>query len=362
MARARVALIACTNGHGHVRRMMALAGALTRREGSPVLFAPRQSVERLSAATRVPIPETVDFDSGTRIADWLGGRAIDWVNRMPDLGEFVRVVSDNLVEILEIRPDAWLSGSFFWHRALQEFPEDLARRAEHLLERHRPPMISTDLYTPDYLQELARVHRVGLFRLGTHFRAPDRADALIACGLGGGAGEAARNLVGAIAKKPSLFPTVWIEPALLPQNHPSWMRCADFSPSMYARLLVAVIRPGVGTATDALLAGARIFSFHESGNLEMASNAKKIAASGLGVDAGDPFAAWVAALALLRQPQSHSRSCCRKRISCRYGYCRARRQWRERLKSSRQVARSLGRMSMTTRLSTACRCGILGPI
>ena len=32
---------------------------------------------------------------------------------------------NNLIEILKVRPDAWLSGSFFWHESLNNFPENL---------------------------------------------------------------------------------------------------------------------------------------------------------------------------------------------------------------------------------------------
>jgi hypothetical protein len=63
---------------------------------------------------------------------------------------------------------------------------------------------------------------------------------------------------------------------------PDWMQPASFTPEMYGRLAAAVIRPGVGTATDALVAGTRLFMFYESNNLEMVYNALRISERGLG--------------------------------------------------------------------------------
>ena len=63
---------------------------------------------------------------------------------------------------------------------------------------------------------------------------------------------------------------------------PDWVQPASFTPEMYGRLAAAINRPGVGTATDALLAGARLFMYYELNNLEMAYNAQRISERGLG--------------------------------------------------------------------------------
>jgi hypothetical protein len=80
---------------------------------------------------------------------------------------------------------------------------------------------------------------------------------------------------------------------------PVWIQPASFTPEMYRRLLGAVIRPGIGTITDALLGGARLFMFYESDNFEMIHNADKIAESGLGEVFSDAAVAWKAALKYL---------------------------------------------------------------
>ena len=70
-------------------------------------------------------PDVVDFDTETNIDRWLYGEKFDWHKRIPSLENFDIVVSDNLIEVLEVRDDAWLSGSFFWHEITHNFPSKL---------------------------------------------------------------------------------------------------------------------------------------------------------------------------------------------------------------------------------------------
>lgn len=298
MSAPHIALIACANGLGHVRRMCALSLALSARGARPVLFAPAEKVGRLAEAYGFSAGAVQAFSSRTQRRDWLVGAGPDWIADLPDVSAFDAVVCDNMIEILECRPDAWLSGSFFWHRALTGFPTGRATRAEVLLERIRPRMIATRLFAADYLAERTRLTAVGLYALGpTHMHAAGQ-DLLIACGTGGHVEAETSDLLRAIAAGPRPVPgIVWVEPDLHRPDMPVWMQPAGFTTQMYGQLLAAVIRPGIGTVTDALLAGVRLFTFHEAGNDEMRVNAARIVAAGLGEDgATSPLLAWQAAL------------------------------------------------------------------
>ena len=295
MSSLRIALIACANGLGHVRRMLSLSLALRNREASPVLIAPSGAVQRLAMIFGVHPPEVIDFVSRTTRTDWLAPEANCWTDDLPDLESFDEVVSDNLVEILALRPHAWLSGSFFWHLALQNFPPHKAALAEELLARHRPRMLATGLFAAPYLAPKTRLHTVGLYALTHADRANEDRDLLISCGKGGESKSATMALLQQLAScaRPGPF-TVWVEPELYCKDMPAWIQPASFTPAMYGRLAAAVIRPGVGTATDALLAGVRLFMFHESDNLEMIHNARQIAEAGLGEIFVNSEDAWLA--------------------------------------------------------------------
>ena len=74
------------------------------------------------------------------------------------------------------------------------------------------------------------------------------------------------------------------------------MMPATFTSQMYNSILAVVIRPGVGTVTNSLIAGAKIFSFYETGCFEMRENAQKITDAGYGFNASSIEAAWESAI------------------------------------------------------------------
>ena len=83
MSALRIALIACANGQGHVRRMLSLSLALREQGACPVLIAPQRIVQRLALICGVEMPEVIDFNSKTTRADWLDPATECWTNDLP---------------------------------------------------------------------------------------------------------------------------------------------------------------------------------------------------------------------------------------------------------------------------------------
>jgi len=296
MMQCRVALIACSNGYGHVRRLLILAQALKLRCVETVLFAPSASVKRLVTLGVVSdVPLLVDFDSHTAVSNWQNGTAVDWYKNLPNISQFDIVVSDNLIEILKIRPDAWLSGSFFWHESLSGFSRDLREKSRNLLKREIPRMLSSKLFSSKVLSEYTRLYEVGLY-VNQNNGVPDiheKKDALIACGRGGEVVDVARKFVKKLANNKDIpFQKVWVDPIVFPVDPPEWMVLATFTNDMYQSILAAIIRPGVGTVTEALAVGARIFSFYEEDNFEMRESSNNLANAGVGSDLKSTSEAW----------------------------------------------------------------------
>lgn len=294
MLSSRVALIACSNGLGHTRRMLLLARGLVRAGISPTLFAPLEAVERLNE-TLFPGEPAVDgihvhsFVTGASAAALRAGitEAITWEARLPDLNEFDLVISDNQPEILARRRDAILSGGFLWHRAIPDMAPKARARVAALLDHHRPPMLTSEAFAPPYLFSDTDPQPIGLFGPGPR---PDSAgrDLLVAAGRGGRVIEAFREAVHRFSAGPKPgYSTVWVEPVLLPDKIPSWMRPATFKPDMYAGLMAVACRPGMGTLTDSLWSGARVFAAYEDDNEEMGFNAARLGALGVGEDCVD---------------------------------------------------------------------------
>ncbi len=302
----KIALIACSNGYGHIRRLLILADALIKNNSDPVLFAPAYTVRHIVKTEDVLCPKTFDFDTQTSRENWLDGTAINWVDFAPDLDNFDIVISDNLIETLLIRPDAWLSGSFFWHDSLKYFPQDLKLQALDLLRKYNPRMISSSMFTSDMVKLHTQLFEVGLYTSQVfNTKHTNKNDVLIACGKGGGTTKQTKEFVELLATREKVqFQRVWVEPEILPQKHPDWMISASFTHEMYQSILASVIRPGIGTVTNSLLSNARVFPFYEYGNKEMRLNALKLQSYGVGENTYTIDEAWVQAEQFLTDKES----------------------------------------------------------
>jgi len=292
-----VALIACSNGLGHTRRVLLLANALVYKNFKVTIFAPLNNVNTLSQGDNNRKIKLVDFNSHTSAASWVSGDSQNWYKLLPDISEFDIVVCDNLIEILKIRHDAWLSGSFFWHEALIKFPEKLKKESQSLLLKFRPRMISSTIFSSEKLKNFTNLYEVGIYSDSKKNLSPSvnfsKNDVLIACGKSGSLEKKTEDFIKKISKeKHTIFNTVWVEPNLIPKNPPYWMKKATFTNKMYQSLIGSVIRPGVGTITDSLLAQSKVFLYYELDNLEMKENSNLLESQGLGVNSHKVEKAW----------------------------------------------------------------------
>ena len=294
-----VALISCSNGYGHIRRLLLLSQELISKSNHVVLFAPLNFVKKIKETTGIHYcPDVVDFDTETNIDRWLCGEKFDWYKRIPNLENFDIVVSDNLIDVLEVRDDAWLSGSFFWHEIIHNFPLKLKNYYQNLLLKHNPRMISSSYFSQSYLSSYVQLYEVGLYGDSSYCSdSTKKKDALISCGIGGKILEDTREFIrylSTLDKTP--FIKVWVEPSLYPKDAPSWMVKATFTTEMFNSLLVSIIRPGVGTVIDSLLSGVKIFSFFEQNNFEMQKNLVFLEEYKLGTYSSSIEQAWLDSL------------------------------------------------------------------
>lgn len=280
-----IAIIACDHGYGHIRRCMLISGGLARQGWQVDLLAPAIAVEKLQGGTKMPANIKVnDFEAGIEVERVRRGEASTWTQKLPSLDDFDLVLCDNLAEILTVRSDAILSGSFLWHRVLEDINLDYYDRMEELLLKYKPPLITSELFATENLTRQTRYYPVGLYSAEPVPLSQGRGkDLLISCGMSSEAESKYASFIEKLARQDqSGFEKVWVEPRLLPQNHPDWMLPATFNAKMYLSLQAALCRPGVGTLTDCLWGGARVFCSFEPGNREMVTNAEALDRVGVG--------------------------------------------------------------------------------
>lgn len=278
----RYCFIACDHGLGHIRRVVAVCRELELlTDASATILARQEHAKKFGR-------EVDHFETRTTRSALMRGvrQACRWHERLPSLDAYDVIVSDNLPEVLELRADAILMGSFLWHQALEGIDTDYYRTAERLLRKYKPVMIGSGLFATRQLRSTTQFVDVGLFEQAPI--APGAAtDLLVSCGYTDECLEQTRAAVHALAEREAPpYRKVHVEPRALPGKYPEWMQPADFSPHMYSGLAAAVVRPGAGAVTDALQAGARIFCFYENGNDELKYNAQQLERHGYGVDCG----------------------------------------------------------------------------
>ena len=113
-------MIACPNGYGHSRRILLLSEYLIKKGFTIDLvgdfsFGLSRFVDDLyfNKVNFFPLPSFLSSKF------WTTNLSFPY-NSLPNLGNYDLVISDNLIEILEMRSDTVLSGSFFWHKVLPD--------------------------------------------------------------------------------------------------------------------------------------------------------------------------------------------------------------------------------------------------
>ncbi len=310
--------IIAPNGLGHYRRAVHVLDRLAARlpDARIDLVCESWQLERgsFAAATRVRTRGRAitgvmvpGVEWAERARGYADGRLLGWLDRLaavPEVAAADLVVSDNLGGVLALRPDAVLMGSHLWSDVLAEVAaSDGGARAfvQHeraLLERLRPPMLCVaDVVMPGVRE---RTRAVELGWMCDQAAAGALAEVVPQHGrvavLGGATGAAADVLAG-------------VEAALRADGRWNVVGAREFGHELadFAACDAVVCRPGVGTLTECVTVGTPMLWACESGNVELAWNARVCAALGLGRDLGadpDPTRAPAALAALLAEPEA----------------------------------------------------------
>jgi hypothetical protein len=226
-----------------------------------------------------------DFDE-RRLNGWLGELdRVDWLKTAQ------RVLSDNLVGVLELRPDAVLGGSFLWSDVLEPLgPTNVAvarfvERERALLRAHQPKMLCVrELAMPGVVRQTQAVLLPWMCEWATKRSSIDKPSACVGV-LGGATGTAAAfmtEIVRSLIADPRL--EIRVEKTTKARDFPNAPRVEAFShdEAGYNSLSLAFVRPGVGTLTDCVSAQVPMIVLDEPENFEMAHNARAIVQLGLG--------------------------------------------------------------------------------
>lgn len=284
----KVALIACDHGFGHTKRCYIYGMELAKKELEVSLFAREDGLRKFSKIYGTMsnlhlIPFRTQSCPLNSKNQWM-----QWLNKLPNLDTFQCIVSDNLPEILELRQDALLSGSFLWHLDLPAIDKKYKAHCESLIAQYRPIHLAADFFVSEELRSFSKIVPLGLIGK-VKSDAPKANFEKGALLISGGRNSILKAELSSFVEKLILnkekpnFSKVWVDANLLPDNYPKWIRVATYNKEMYRSLSVALIRPGVGTVTDCLRNRVFILAIAEEENIEMITNINALEQSNYGI-------------------------------------------------------------------------------
>jgi hypothetical protein len=304
-----IAAIACSNGLGHSRRIIAISSFLYKNgfngridlyisEDARNAFKNWSEYEYLMKINSVNFIDFLYPNSQSEKFDNLSAK--DWNKiAIPKLSSYDLVWSDNILQILTVRPDTVLTGSFLWHEVFQRKEnncpeiEKFILDQKNILDKYKPQMAGNEYFVTDEVKKRTKFVPVGLYRYNFNLRKKTKRGILLSCGLGGEELEITKKAVNSIIENNITPPDyLYVEKRILPEKYPSWIKPADFSDEMFHDCVAACIRPGLGTVSDALINHLRLFAFSEPNSFEMYHNGKVIVEMGLGQYTKDPFTSY----------------------------------------------------------------------
>ena len=315
-----IAVLACSNGLGHTRRVMAISAFILKNDynvnidlyvsnHSLVVLSGWSEFEYLKSHKNCSFIHFIYPNCQSEKFEQLKDK--DWdITNLPELKNYDLVWSDNILQVLEKRADAIMSGSFFWHEVLSNEAncdikiKSFVKQQLYLLAKHQPFIAGNEYFaTPDVKKNI-NFFPVGLYRYNISFTKNTKRSILFSCGLGGEELDIAKLALKKIISKNLIpFDYLYVERRMLPSSYPKWIKVADFSDSMFNDCVAACIRPGLGTISDALINNIRLFAFSNPNSFEMNYNGSIIKELGVGDYCYDPYKSYTDALKFVQSDE-----------------------------------------------------------
>tara|TARA_Y100001970_G_C14250705_1_gene871626 strand:- start:4886 stop:5929 length:1044 start_codon:yes stop_codon:yes gene_type:complete len=317
-----IAVLACANGLGHVRRVISIISFMLKNgfEGKIEAFIPINHLSYFENwedcnyfinNDRVSIKDFTYPQKNKIKTNHLFGKEWEKIE-LPDLSGYDIVWSDNILQVLEQRNDAIISGSFFWYEVFEKNMvgnglENFVKSQKRLLYSIKPRMIGNEYFSTKEVKLNTEFYPVGLYRYSTLYREKNNKGILLSCGLGGEeealTKKAIKQIIDENIKPPDLL---YVEPRLLPKRFPDWVKEADFSDEMFHYCAAVCIRPGMGTLSDSLISRNRVFAFSKKNSYEMIHNSNVIERLLIGQKSKDAFHAYKDAIEYLKDQEQVS--------------------------------------------------------
>ena len=293
-----LAILVSANGYGHIRRQILITSELLKQNSNlHVQFAITDAqfqrfkleIENLGSRASAVVGVTEDsvrwrHDPSNYTATNLNGWESELMSRS-SLIEADFVLSDNLVGVLEIRPDAVLSGSFLWHEVIDAYAQvndacrQFVEREINLLKKCVPKMIcNADLATPAVLSLTDAVRVPWMIEetvpqaFQDNLSKESERTTILVHGGGTRTLDDRVRMIAQILRNNNYTVFTDLEDDLM---------CFDYQDSSWQQLGAVICRPGVGTATECVKWKVPMFLLRDKKNFEAEFIGQKLEKLGL---------------------------------------------------------------------------------
>jgi len=293
-----LAILVSANGYGHIRRQILIATELLKHNSNlRVSFAVTDAqhrrfkveIENLGARAEAVVGITEDSVRWRHdAASYTDANLNGWESELkgtPTLINADFVMSDNLVGVLETRPDTVLSGSFLWHEVISAHAisntacRKFVEREINLLQTHTPRMIcNADLATPAVLSLTNPVLMPWMIEETVrqtsqeNLSKPSERTAILVHGGGTRTLDDRVRIITQILRSNNYTVFTDLEDDLM---------CFDYQDSSWQQLGAVICRPGVGTATECVKWKVPMFLLRDKKNFEAEFIGEKLEKLGL---------------------------------------------------------------------------------
>lgn len=280
-----VAIVVCNSGFGHLRRVFAVLKKLIDMDlfdAKYILFADEEHVKSLKHEL-----DKIDIKNNEiilmHINSELYGYEKEFTTNYRDVIANVDYVwSDNMVFPLVYNKNTILSGSFLWMQINEYFASD-----KRIVAEYNPIMIACKYFTLPSLKQLTRIREVGIYDYySVEIDTPKKRKLLLSCGRTQTALKefhSHADKIRAICAKIKNVEIVVDEIIYkMLQGCACVRRITPFSEDVFRDINAAVIRPGIGSISDVIVKGGRLFPVVLDDNDEVKHNAAMIEKMGIG--------------------------------------------------------------------------------
>lgn len=294
----------CSNGYGHLKRVLLIAKALLRqnKELDINVFCKESLIEFAKKEINFNNPKGIYFHTNATSQEisWLGKNGITkkkykaWEEELASnkkLKESSLIISDNHVLPLRCFDNVVLMGSFLWHDVVKKTNQDrtdIIQSEIKLLREKKPSMICLEaMAMPGVLEQTNAITVPWMIQpyTGLYQHYTERKNILIT----GGGTALINDKLAAVAFELALQNPEWFVYLdtklfeLISKKNNGNIYKFNFTQKDFALLDAIVCRPGIGILTDSAQYGIPVFAIGDRSNPEITHNAARVQEMGIGV-------------------------------------------------------------------------------